>query len=124
MLRDMLVSNLIIETSFSIFCTFIYYLYLGTHILCVCVRVCVTTIVFSMGNKFVNTEEIVSGTRSEDSVTPRLSSLRVFTSKCIVFVSMHLFFLLVKKLHLLRSNSFSLTTATRQAFLNTILWFQ
>ena len=39
---------------------------------------CVTAIVLSMGTKFVNKEEIVSGTRSEDSVTLRLSTLRVF----------------------------------------------
>ena len=48
--------------------------------------VCVTAIVLSMGKKFVHKEEIVSGTRSEDSVTLRLSSLRVFTGKCIVIV--------------------------------------
>ena len=36
---------------------------------------CVTAIVFSMGAKFVNNEEIVSGTCSEDLVTLCLSSL-------------------------------------------------
>ena len=34
--------------------------------------------------KFVNKEEIVSGTCSEDSVTLHLSSLQVFTGECIV----------------------------------------
>ena len=47
----------------------------NTHI----VFVCVTAIVLSMGTKLVNKEEIVNGTRSEDSVNLRLSSLRVFT---------------------------------------------
>ena len=50
------------------------------------VCVCVTAIVLSMGTKFANKEEIVSGTRSEDSVTLRLSSLRVFAGKSIFFV--------------------------------------
>ena len=41
--------------------------------------VCVTAIVLSMGTKFVNKEETVSGTRSEDS------ELRVFPHcECIV----------------------------------------
>ena len=34
---------------------------------------CVTNIVLSMGTQFVNKEEMVSSTRSEDSVTLRLS---------------------------------------------------
>ena len=42
---------------------------------------CVPAIVLSTGTKFVNKEEIVSGTRSEDSVNLRLSSPRVFTMK-------------------------------------------
>ena len=52
---------------------------------CVCVRVCVRVcvlapaIVLSMGTTFVNKEESVRGTRSEDSVTLHLSSLSVFT---------------------------------------------
>ena len=50
-----------------------------------------------MGTKFVNKEEIVSGTCNEDSVTLCLSSLRVFTGKCIVFCLDYLFFLFVKK---------------------------
>ena len=45
-----------------------------------------TAIVLSMGIKFANKEEIVSDTRSEDSVTLLPSSLRVFTGKCIVFL--------------------------------------
>ena len=40
-----------------------------------CVGMCVTAIALSMGTKFVNKEEIVSCTRSEDSVNLRLSSL-------------------------------------------------
>ena len=51
----------IIEISFSIFCIFIYYLYFGMHIL----YACVTAIVLSLCTKFVNKEEIVSGTRSK-----------------------------------------------------------
>ena len=50
-----------------------------------CLCVCVTAIILIMGTKVVHKEEIVSGTRSEDSVILRLSSLRVFTGKCIVF---------------------------------------
>ena len=45
--------------------------------------VCVTAIVLSMGTQFVNKEEIVSGTPSEDSVTLCLSSLRVLTEMYI-----------------------------------------
>ena len=54
---------------------------------CVYVRECgcVTAIALSMGTKFVNKEEIVSGTRSDESVTLPLSSLRVLTGKCAVF---------------------------------------
>ena len=55
------------------------------HTYFVCACVCVTAIILIVGTKVVNKEEIVSGTRSEDSVTLRLSSLRVFTGKCIVF---------------------------------------
>ena len=44
---------------------------------------CVTAIILSMGTQFVNKEEIVSGTRSEDSVTLRLSSLQVLTEMYI-----------------------------------------
>ena len=60
---------------------------------------CVTAIVLSIGTKFVNNEEIVSGTLGEDSVTLRLSSLRVFTGKCIVcFVKViYCFYLLEKR---------------------------
>ena len=45
----------------------------------------VTAIVLSMGTKFVDKEETVSGTRSKDSVTLPVSSLQVFTGKCLVF---------------------------------------
>ena len=48
-----------------------------------CVRT--AAIALSMGAKSVNIEEIVSGTRSKDSVTFRLSSMRVFTRKCMLF---------------------------------------
>ena len=58
---------------------------------------CVTAIVISMSTKFVNKEEIVSGTRSEDSVTLRLSSLRVLTGKCLALCFIYTFFLFVKK---------------------------
>ena len=71
----MLVSYPIIEISFSIFCT-LFSIYTLEHILCMCV--CAPAIVLSMGTTFVNKEEIVSGTHSDDSVTLRLSSLRVF----------------------------------------------
>ena len=51
-----------------------------------------------MGTKFVNKEEIVSGTRSEDSLTLRLSSLRVFRRRMYSFFCLgYLFFLFVKK---------------------------
>ena len=60
------------KISFSIFCILIIDIW-NTNI------VCVTAIVLSMGTQFVNKEEIVSGTRSEDSVTLCLSSLRVLT---------------------------------------------
>ena len=70
----------------------------NTHI------VCVTAIILSMGTKFVNKEEIVSGTRSEDSVTLRLSSLRVFTGKMFSFFCIgYLFFCLLKKSFPLRA---------------------
>ena len=52
-----------------------------------------------MGTKFVNKEEIVSGTRSEDSVTLRLSFLiasvhmKMYSFICLSY----LFFLSVKK---------------------------
>ena len=62
---------------------------------CVCVCVCVSAIVLSMSTKFVNKEEIINSTRSEDSVTLRLSSLPVVTMK--IFVLMYLFFLFVKE---------------------------
>ena len=42
---------------------------------------CVTAIVFTMGTKFLIKEKIVSGTRSEDSMTLRLSSLPVLARK-------------------------------------------
>ena len=58
---------------------------------------CVTVIVIGMGTKFVNKEEIASGTRSDVSVTLRLSSLRVFKGKFIDFLLGLLFFLFVKK---------------------------
>ena len=58
---------------------------------------CVTVIVIGMGTKFVNKEEIASGTRSDVSVTLRLSSLRVFKGKSIDFLLGLLFFLFVKK---------------------------
>ena len=51
-----------------------------------------------MGTKFVDKEEIVSGTRSEDSATLRLSSLRVFTGKMYsLFCLGYLFFSFFKK---------------------------
>ena len=52
--------------------------------------VCVTAIVLSMGTQFVNKEEIVSGARSEDSVTLCLPSLRVLTE-----INMYTFCLVV-----------------------------
>ena len=57
-----------------------------------------TAIVLSMGTKFVNKEEIVNGTRSEDSVTLRLSSLRLFTMKMYSLYFKVCFCLLIKKL--------------------------
>ena len=75
--------------------TYNYYLfiYILEHTYCLCVP----AIVLSMGSKFVNKEEIVSGTRSEVSVTLRLSSLRVFTMKMyIIVVLMYLFFICKK----------------------------
>ena len=47
---------------------------------------CVTAIILSMGTQFVNKEEIVSGTRSEDSVIQCLSSLRVLTEMYVYFL--------------------------------------
>ena len=70
MLRVMVVSYPIIEISFSILCT-LFIIYILEHTYCACV--CVPAIVLSMGIKFVNKEEIVSGTRSEELVTLRLS---------------------------------------------------
>ena len=64
------------KISFSIFCILIIDIW-NTNV------VCVTAIVLSMGTQFVNREEIVSGTRSEDSVTLCLSSLRVLTEMYI-----------------------------------------
>ena len=56
----------------------------------------VTTIILS--TKFANKEEIVSGTRSEDPETLRLSSQRVFLGKIYSFFCLgYLFFLLDKK---------------------------
>ena len=52
---------------------------------------CVTAIALSMGNKFVNKEAIVRGTRSEDSVTLRLSSLRVFTMTMYSYLCFNVF---------------------------------
>ena len=49
------------KISFSIFCILI--IDVLEH------KYCVTATVLSMGTQFVNMEEIVSGTRSEDSVT-------------------------------------------------------
>ena len=66
-----------------------------------CARARAPAIVLSMGTKFVNKEEIVSGTQSEDSVTPRLSSLRVFTIKMYSNICLNVFvFYLYKKQHL------------------------
>ena len=49
-------------------------------------------------------KEIVSGTRSEDSVTLRLSSLQMLTRKCIVFVFFSsCFFYMYKKRTLARA---------------------
>ena len=63
----------------------------NTHILFM------TAIILSTGTKFVNKEEIVSGTR-EGSVTLRLSSLRVFTGKMYSFFCLgYLFLLFIKK---------------------------
>ena len=60
---------------------------------------CMCAIVLIICTKFVNKEEIVSGTRSEDSVTLRLSSLRVFTMKIHSKLCFNVFvFLFVKKL--------------------------
>ena len=64
MLRDTVVSYPIIETSFSIFCT-LFIIYILEHTYCACV--CEPATVLSMGTKFVNKEEIVSGTRCENT---------------------------------------------------------
>ena len=74
----MLWGTYMVKISFSIFCILIIDI------------VCVTAIVLSMGTQFVNKEEFVSGTRSEDSVTQCLSSLRVLTEMYI-----YIFFCLV-----------------------------
>ena len=63
----------------SVFPTYVLLIFWNMHI------ICMTTTAFSMGTKFVNKEEIVSGTRIEDLFALRLSSLRVSTGKCIVF---------------------------------------
>ena len=61
---------------------------------------CVTAIVLSMGTQFVDKEEIVSGTRSEDSATLSLSSLRVLTEMYIyiyIYILFCLVFYVIKK---------------------------
>ena len=62
---------------------------------------CVTAIVLSMGTQFVNKEEIVSGTPSEDSVTPCLSSLRMLTEMYIYIFFCLVIYLIEKKEYLL-----------------------
>ena len=60
--------------------------------------VCVTATILSMGTKFLNKEEIVSSTRGEESVTLRLSLLRVFTGKMYIFFCLgYLLFSFVEK---------------------------
>ena len=62
------------------------------------VCVCAPAIVLIMGTTLVNKEEIVSGTRSEDSVTLRLSSLQVLTMKMYNNCCFNVFvFLFLKK---------------------------
>ena len=70
MLRVMLLSIISIIEFLSVFSAYLLSIF-GAHILCL------TAIVLSMGTKYSNKEEIVSGTPSEDSVTLRLSSLVV-----------------------------------------------
>ena len=65
--------------SFSIFCILIIDIW-NTNI------VCVTAIVLIMGTHFVNKEEIVSGTRSEDSVT--LSFLTASAHRECIYIFM------------------------------------
>ena len=60
-----------------------------------------TAIVLSMGTKFVNKEEIVSGTRSEDSVTVSFLTASVHR-KMYSLCLMYLFLLFVKKCVLVR----------------------
>ena len=62
--------------------------------------VCAATIVRSMGTKSMNIEKILSGTRSDDSVTLRLSSLWVFALKCIALFFRYVFFIYRKKFDL------------------------
>ena len=67
------------------------------------VCVCVPAIVLSVGTKFVNRKEIVRGTRSEDSVTLRLSSLRVLTMKMYSTLCSNIFvFFICKKPSILK----------------------
>ena len=54
-----------------------------------------TAIVLSMGAKFLNNEEIVSGTCSEDLVSLGLFSLLGVYKKMYSFCLMYLFFLFV-----------------------------
>ena len=56
---------------------------------------CVTATVLSMGTKFVNKEEIISGTCSEDLVSLHLSSLLGVYKNMYSFCLMYLFFLFV-----------------------------
>ena len=59
---------------------------------------CLTAIVLSIGTKFVNKEEIVSGTHSKDSMTPHLSSLCMFTRIFKVLVLMYLLIFYLQKI--------------------------
>ena len=98
MLRIMVVSIPITQSCFKYFLqNFSAYFnnrYFGTNtsvFMSVYVLVCLTgssvrVCVPEQGYLVVNKEEIVSGTCREDSVTLRLSSLLVYTIKCIVFV--------------------------------------
>ena len=52
---------------------------------------CVATTVLSMGTKFVDKEEIVSATCSEDSVTLCLPHCKCSQEKCIVCVLIYLY---------------------------------
>ena len=67
--------------------------------MCVCVRARTPAIALSIGTKYANKEEIVSGTPSEDSGTLRLSSLRAFTRTMYSKLCFTVFeFLFVKKI--------------------------